>query len=219
MPEGRRIPRAAAQKPDLPPVDDAPPGPPGVIAALEKAGGELAALSLVIRTCAACGRAGDDRALGSGHPRARVLLVRDRPADEDARTGVAFSSEAESLERAFERLGMPLWWSYGASAVRCGTRAPTDGELHACSSHLLVEVEAIEPRMIVAFGDRATAAVRALDGRCGISVPAEVPAGEPVGLRPGLELLVTEPLPLGLTEPESKRRLWRDLQTMARQLR
>ena len=55
-------------------------------------------------------------------------------------------------------------------------------------------------RVVVAFGPRAVEAVRALDGRCGLVVPDEIPQGRAVRLRPGLSLIATEPLPEGVTE-------------------
>ena len=103
---------------------------------------------------------------------------------------------------------------YGTTAVRCGDAPASSDELKACASHLLVEIEAVGPRALVAFGDRALEAVGTLDGRCGIGVPDDVGRGKAVALRPGLVLLWTEALPDGVTDREAKRRLWRDLQTL-----
>jgi uracil-DNA glycosylase len=140
------------------------------------------------------------------------MLVGDRPSDDDLESEVAFSSVAEPLDKAFGALGIPLSWVYGATAVRCGSAPATTAQVDACSIHLLVEIEAVEPRVIVAFGPRAVDAVRALGGRCGLVVPDEVPQGMAVKLRPGLAMIATEPLPEGVTLKDSKRRLWRDLQ-------
>jgi uracil-DNA glycosylase family 4 len=140
------------------------------------------------------------------------MLVGERPSASDLESGGAFTDESEALDKAFEALGIPLSWVFGATAVRCGPGAATDEQIAACSVHLLVEIEATEPAVIVAFGAGAVQALRSLDGRCGIRVPDAIPQGEPTRLRPGLVAIATEPLPAGVTQKESKRRLWRDLQ-------
>lgn len=140
------------------------------------------------------------------------MLVGERPTLSDLEAGGAFTDGSEALDKAFEALGIPLSWVYGATAVRCGSDAATIEQIAACSIHLLVEVEALEPQVIVAFGAGAVQALRSLDGRCGIRVPQAVPQGEPTRLRPGLCVIATEPLPAGVTQKESKRRLWKDLQ-------
>jgi len=214
MPPGRRIPRAAdVRKPAPDPPATAPP-PAAVRRELEVAGGELSRLVGTIRACEACGRCSDERAFGSGHPLADVLLLKDVPSREDVASGAAFAKEAEPLGKAFERLGLPLVSVYGTCAVRCAGDGVTSDEIRACAPHLLVELEVLSPRVVVAFGPGAFEAVQALDGRCGISVPDEVPRGGSASIRRGLDLLVTEPLPQGVTLADAKRRLWADLQTL-----
>lgn len=210
MPPGRRtIPRAPApRRTSRPPrsEDDA------VASALvSKAAGELTALAARIRACEACERAQPRRAFGTGYPRAAVLLVSEHPSVSDLDTEGAMTDEAEALDKAFAALKIPLWWVYGSTTVRCGSAPATSGQIDACANHLLTEIEAVEPSVVIAFGPRAVDAVRALDGRCGLVVPGEVPQGRAVRLRGGLSLVATEPLPEGVTRKESKRRLWRDL--------
>lgn len=209
MPPGRKIPRAADRRADATSADEGPAGDPE----LGKAGAELSSLVSRIRACDACGRASVKRAFGSGYPRAPVMLLKDRPSAHDLRLETAFASEAEALHRAFDRLGIPFSWVYGSTAVRCGEGVPATDDSRACSAHLLVEIEAVQPQVIVVFGPRALDGLRALQGRCGIDVPEDVPGGI-VPIRPGLSLIVTESLPEGVTEAQAKRRLWRDLQEL-----
>jgi uracil-DNA glycosylase family 4 len=211
MPQGRSIPRQPPSRPRRPdpPADDAIVDP-----AITKSAGELVALAAQIRACEACRRAAPERAYGTGYVRAPILLVKEQPSVADVETGGAFADESEPLTKAFEALGIPLSWVYGSTAVRCGTAAASTDEVHACSGHLLVEIESVGPRVVVAFGERAVEAVRALDGRCGIAVPEEVGRGRPVRIRPDLELIATESLPDGVTSKDAKRRLWRDLRAL-----
>ncbi len=216
MPPGRRIPRPPADRLERPsPPPEPQHGPDaGRRDAIAKAGGELAALVGDIRACTACGRADAARAFGSGFPRAPLMLLKDAPSPQDLASGAAFAGEAEALGKALGALGIPASWAYGTTAVRCGSRGASSDELRACAGHLLVEIEAVEPSVLVVFGERAWEALEALDGRCGLAVPGGPPQGEPVHVRPGLVALPTEPLPAGVTERESKRRLWRDLQQL-----
>lgn len=181
------------------------PEPPDVPVLVAKAAGDLTALATAIRTCDAC-RGSDERfALGGGYPRAPVMLVGFRPTEPDLDAGVVFTEEADALDKAFAALGMSLSWVYGTTLIRSAGGTP-------CPDHLLFEIEAVEPRVLVAFGPRAVDGIRSLDGRCGLRVPDEVPQSTPITLRPGLVLIASEPLPDGVTQKDAKRRLWRDLQ-------
>lgn len=210
MPPGRRtIPRSPAPPRRSSRTSSSGDETPTDVA---KAAGELTALAARIRGCEACDRAFPRRSYGTGFPRAPVMLVSERPTEDDLDIEGSYALEADALDKAFGALGIPLAWVYGATAVRCGSGPATSAQIHACSVHLLLELEAVEPNVVVAFGPRAVEAVRALRGRCGLDVPDEIPQGTPVRMRPGLVLLATEPLPEGVTVKESKRRLWRDLQ-------
>jgi uracil-DNA glycosylase family 4 len=209
MPSGRSIPRPPSTRPRKPkPPDEAPE----VSTDVAKAGGELVSLASRIRACTACDRACPDRAYGTGYPRAPIMLVKERPSAADAEAGEAFVEEGEALAKAFAALGIPLSWIYGATSVRCGSSAATSDQTKACAEHLLVEIEAVLPRVLVVCGAKAFDAVRVLDGRCGLHIPDEIATGERLVVRSDLTLIVTEPLPEGVTQKEPKRRLWRDLQ-------
>lgn len=209
MPPGRRIPRPPDTPPERPPPPD--DSDADVAPDVAKAAGELSALAGGIRTCDVCGPADAPRAYGTGFPRAPVMLVKDEPSDADLESGNAFADEATALGKAFEALQIPLAWLYGTSAVKAAGARP-------CPTHLLMEVEAVQPTVLVGFGRATVDAFRELAGRCGLSVPEEVAQGEPVALRGDLVLIVTEQLPAGVTEREAKRRLWRDLQAVPKLL-
>ena len=208
MPSGRSIPRPPASRPRKP----KPPDEPQPVATdISKAGGELISLAAQIRACTACDRACAERAYGTGFPRAPIMLVKEHPSSADADAGEAFVDEAEALTKAFGALGIPLSWIYGATSVRCGSGPAASDQIKACAGHLLVEIEAVLPRVLVVCGDKALDSIRMLDGRCGIGVPEDVAPGEPVALRSDLTLVLTEPLPAGVTGKESKRRFWQHL--------
>jgi len=169
-----------------------------------KAAGDLVATASSIRLCSLCVGSEKRYALGAGYPRAPVMLVGERPTEADLETGTVFTDEADALDKAFAALGMSLSWVYGTTVFRT-----KDGV--ACADHLLAEIEAVEPRVLVAFGPRAVDGIRTLDGRCGLRVGDDFPQGTPIAVRPGLVLIATEPLPEGVRQKDAKRRLWRDL--------
>jgi uracil-DNA glycosylase len=208
MPPGRRIPRPPSTKPSRPePPADAGDTPSQVL----KAAGDLVALSGQIRECKVCGSG--PFVLGTGSPSAPVMLLKGFPSSADLESGGAFTDEADALTKAFEALGIPIGWTYGTTAVRIAatTSDPQEAIAHGVG-HLVVEIEAVGPQVIVAFGPEASAALSQLNGRCGLEVSDQLSPAELVRVRTDLQVLVTEPLPEGVTNKESKRRLWRDLQ-------
>lgn len=211
MPAGRKIPRSPSPKPTRP---DPPHEEREIDPAVRKAAGELNTGWGKIRACEACERACPDRAFGSGHPQSPIMLVKEQPSKEDLESTNAFASDAEALAKAFDALGIPISWLFGSTAVRCGFAPAQSHQVVACAQHLLTEIEAVGPRVIVAFGSRAAEAVAALDGQCGIKVPDDVGQGTPVSIRSDIVLMVTEPLPEGVTQRDAKRRLWRDLRAL-----
>jgi len=211
MPPGRSIRRPPPSRPNKPKLpDETGSAAPDLV----KASGELISLTSRIRGCTACDRACDDRTFGTGYPRAPIMLVKEHPSAADIESGGAFTEEADALTKAFEALGIPLSWVYGSTAVRCGDGAADDTQMRACAVHVLIELEAVLPRVVVAFGAKTVEVFRAVDGQCGIRVPDDVTSGEAVALRSDLTLVVTEPLPEGVTQKDAKRRLWRDLQVV-----
>ncbi len=211
MPPGRKIPRQPSARRSRPePPTDTSEAIPEVV----KAAGELMQLAAQIRECKVCGKAGSF-VLGTGSPRAPLMLLKGYPSLADLESGAAFADEAEALTKAFEALGIPLGWTYGTTAVRVAKTAAGAGSemdpIEHGASHLLVEIEAVGPRVVVAFGPEAAAVLSHLNGRCGLEVPADLPRGELVRVRTDIQVLVTETLPEGVTNKEAKRRLWRDL--------
>jgi len=208
MGPGRRIPRPPATnppRPDMPPAE-AEDTPPQVL----KAAGDLSALGGQIGECKVCGAG--PFVLGTGSPRAPVMLLKGFPSAADLESGGAFTDEADALTKAFEALGIPIGWTYGTTAARVAAADDTQEAIAHGVGHLVVEIEAVGPRVIVAFGPEASNALSQLNGRCGLEVPDPLPAAELVRVRTDLHVLVTEPLPEGVTNKEAKRRLWRDLQ-------
>ena len=104
---------------------------------------------------------------GAGRRDAALMLVGEQPGDREDRDGLPFVGPAGALlDRALEGAGIDRDAAYVTNAVKHfkwrprGRRrlhqTPRAGEIEACKPWLLAEVEAVQPRAIVALG--ATAA-------------------------------------------------------------
>ena len=111
-----------------------------------------------VRTCSMCSLC-DTRSnavVGSGPHNASVLLLGEAPGANEDRTGLPFQGLSgkiltEALSQAnLDRLSVRI-----SNVVRCrppGNRPPTPAEMDSCKSHLIEEIEALSPKIIVTLG-------------------------------------------------------------------
>ena len=136
----------------------------------------LPALEKAARGCRGCPLWKDatQTVFGVGPPSARLVLVGEQPGDREDRDGAPFVGPAGALlDRALEKAGIDRDAVYLTNAVKHfkwkprGKRrlhqTPRAGEIVACKPWLEAELEAIEPRALVALG--ATAARSLLGNR------------------------------------------------------
>lgn len=102
--------------------------------------------------------------VGDGPPRADVLLVGAAPGAQEDALGVALIGRAGHLvDRALGEAGLTRAVVYVTALVKCmppGNRDPTPGEVALCSEHLVAQVEAVEPVVVVALGAFVTKLLR-----------------------------------------------------------
>jgi DNA polymerase len=107
---------------------------------------------------------------GAGDPHARVMLVGEQPGDEEDKKGLPFVGPAgRRLDRALEAAGVDREHLYVTNAVKHfkwqlrGKRrlhkTPAQREIDACRQWLEREIQAVEPRVIVALGATAAKAL------------------------------------------------------------
>jgi DNA polymerase len=107
---------------------------------------------------------------GEGSPRARLLLVGEQPGDEEDRQGKPFVGPAgKLLRRALDDAGVAPSDVFLTNAVKHFNWEPrgkrrihkTPGQraIAACHEWLEREIEAVRPRVIVALGGTALAAL------------------------------------------------------------
>jgi uracil-DNA glycosylase family 4 len=150
----------------------------------------LVALAGVVAACRRCPAMADRRrvlGVANGLPRAKVMLVGEAPGRLGAdRTGIPFSGDASGhrLDRLLDASGWSRRDLFITNAVLCNprdghgrNRPPTRIELTNCRDHLAATLDLVRPRLVVALGRRASAALGALH-------PHTLAQAEPGALEP-----------------------------------
>lgn len=153
--------------PASPLVDDGPRTPAlGSTAAPEGDSGERRSLDAVrlelgdCRRCRLC--EGRNRIVfGDGNPDASLMFIGEGPGQEEDRRGLPFVGRAgELLTRMIERgLEIPRSEVYICNIVKCRpprNRTPQPDEVSTCKPFLDGQIDAVQPRTIVALGRPAT---------------------------------------------------------------
>jgi uracil-DNA glycosylase family protein len=132
----------------------------------------LRALRTAARRCRGCGlwECATQTVFGQGRTGAELMLVGEQPGDREDVEGVPFVGPAGGLlDRALTAAEIDREVAYVTNAVKHfkwkprGKRrlhqTPRAGEIEACKPWLLAELEAVEPRAVVAMGATAARAL------------------------------------------------------------
>lgn len=207
---------APARRPAVP---GRPAPAPSDDRAREIAAMDWPALREAVAGCTACGLCGSRRqtVFGTGHPRARWMVVGEAPGEQEDRQGEPFVGPAGQLLDAMLRaLGLtravdgdapPERRVFIANTLKCrppGNRNPAPDELERCEPFLQRQLALVQPRIILAMGRFA--------------VQSLLCSNEPIGkLRgrlheyQGVPLIVTFHPAYLLRNPPDKVRAWDDL--------
>jgi uracil-DNA glycosylase len=173
---------------------------------LERAIRELNALTRELQSCRHCPRGNLMPVLGSGHPQADVFLLKHAPVASEIEEGVAFYGRSgTALMKSLKRLSIDPLAVYGTLCVKCPV---ADASLAdpACIARVVDELAIVQPKIVVAMGEDALAALNDLD----------VPLARPVAADPGVvqpftpacEALYTPNIDDSLDEEAAKRAFW-----------
>jgi uracil-DNA glycosylase len=182
----------------------------------------LPQLAQEVSTCTKCGLATTrtQTVFARGDPDARLCFVGEAPgADEDAQ-GLPFVGRAgQLLDRMIGAMGLdPAKDVYVCNILKCrppGNRRPEPDEMASCFPYLHEQLDLVRPRVIVALGNTAVAAL--LDTRLGITKVR----GQWKLYRGILVMPTYHPSYLLRPSPqqtEAKRQAWEDLQLVMREL-
>ena len=174
---------------------------------LERAIRELNRLTHEFQECAYCPRGSLMPVLGSGHPQADVFLLKFAPSPAEIEEGVAFYGRSGSaLMKSFKRLGIDPLAVYGTLCVKCPV-ADTDLAAEECMARVGEEIAVVQPRMIVAMGLRALAALN--DLQLPLASPLESRLGEVQSLTPTIDGLFVPDIDESLDDQQAKQSFWR----------
>jgi DNA polymerase len=146
---------------------------------------------------------------GVGNPRAELMFVGEGPGADEDEQGEPFVGRAgQLLNKMIEAMGLKRSEVYIANVVKCrppSNRTPERDECDTCSPFLLRQIDAIQPKAIVALG--ATAAKALLQ----INDTMASMRSRTYEFR-GARLFVTYHPAYLLRDPRQKAETWKDLQ-------
>jgi len=173
---------------------------------LERAIRELNALTRELQSCPHCPRGNLMPVLGSGHPQADVLLLKYAPTLSEVEEGVAFYGRSgTALMKSLKRLDIDPLAVYGTLCIKCPVADPVLAE-PACISRVVDEIAIVQPKIVVAMGPDALAALNELD--IPLARRVEPQAGVVQRLTPSIEALYTPNIDDALDEEAAKRAFW-----------
>ena len=145
---------------------------------------------------------------GVGNPNADLMFVGEAPgADEDIQ-GIPFVGRAgQLLTKIIEAIGLTRDQVYIANVIKCrppGNRNPDPDEVETCEPFLFRQIDAIQPRVIVALGTFAAKALLKTQD------PISRLRGRVYDFR-GAKLIPTFHPAFLLRSPDRKRDVWDDM--------
>ncbi len=153
---------------------------------------------------------------GVGNPEADLMFVGEAPgADEDAQ-GIPFVGRAgQLLTKIIVAMGMTREQVYIANILKCrppGNRDPEPDEVETCEGFLFQQIQAVQPRIIVALGRHAAQLLLQT------KTPISKIRGEFFQFQNSLLIPTFHPSYL-LRNPSSKRQVWEDMKAVQARLR
>ncbi len=164
-----------------------------------------------IGDCVRCKLHGQGRTqivFGVGNPAADLMFVGEAPgADEDIQ-GIPFVGRAgQLLTKIVEAIGLTRDQVYIANVIKCrppGNRNPDPDEVESCEPFLFRQIDAIQPRVIVALGTFAAKTLLKTQD------PISRLRGRVYDFR-GAKLIPTFHPAFLLRSPDRKRDVWEDM--------
>jgi uracil-DNA glycosylase len=152
---------------------------------------------------------------GVGNPHADLMFVGEGPGADEDEQGEPFVGRAgQLLNNMIAAMGVKREEVYIANVVKCrppGNRTPEPDECATCSPFLIRQIDAIQPKALVALG---AVAARTLTG---LNEPMMKMRGKWFDFR-GVPLAVTYHPAYLLRDPRQKVEAWKDLQMVMKAL-
>jgi DNA polymerase len=153
---------------------------------------------------------------GVGNPKASLMFVGEAPGHDEDVQGIPFVGRAgQLLTKIIESIGLSRDDVYIANVIKCrppNNRNPEPDEVAMCEPFLFAQIDAIQPKVIVALGSFAAKTLLATDD------PISRLRGRVYTLR-GAQLVPTFHPAFLLRSPERKRDVWEDMKKVRALLR
>lgn len=157
----------------------------------------------------------DKIVIDRGNPKSAVMVISERPGENENREGLAFVGRAgELLDKIFAAIGMDTDRDLLiTNVVKCMPpvdRSPTAGEVAACLPYLEKQMALVKPKVVVLLG---AVAMRFVTGEAG-DVEMESQAGRFFTLPayPGVQFVVLYHPAFLLRDPRKKKDMWGHVQ-------
>lgn len=148
---------------------------------------------------------------GSGHPNADLMFVGEAPGADEDEQGLPFVGRAgQLLTKIIEAIDMRREDVFICNILKCrppGNRNPETDEIAACEQFLFRQIDAVKPKVICALG--ASSAKTLMQTK----EPISRIRGNLVDYR-GAKLMATFHPAYLLRNPNEKRKVWEDVQTI-----
>jgi uracil-DNA glycosylase family 4 len=140
--------------------------------------------------------------VGSGHPLGDVFLLKYQPRASELQEGVAFFGRAgNALLKSLQRLHVDPMAIYGTNCLKFA-----DGDEEESKPFLLRELHIVQPKLVVAMGERALAFLNAVEFP--LARELEAKEGELQQLTPTIQAIYTPDIDESLDEQPQKTRFW-----------
>jgi uracil-DNA glycosylase family 4 len=140
--------------------------------------------------------------VGSGHPLADVFLLKYAPRASELQEGVAFFGRAgNALLKSLQRLHVDPMAIYGTNCLKFA-----DGDEEESRPFLLRELHIVQPKLVVAMGERSVAFLNS--AAFPLARAVEPTEGELQKLTPTIDALYTPDIDESLDEAPAKTAFW-----------
>jgi uracil-DNA glycosylase len=140
--------------------------------------------------------------VGSGHPLADVMLLKYTPQPAEVQEGVAFYGRSgQAILKSLQRLHVDPMAVYGTNCVKFA-----DGDDDESRPFLLRELHIVQPKLIVAMGERALEFLNSLEFP--LSDHVEYKPGELQRFTATVQALTVPDIDTSLDEAPAKTKFW-----------
>ena len=141
--------------------------------------------------------------VGSGHPLADIMLLKFSPQPAEIQEGVAFFGRSgQAVLKSLQRLHVDPMSVYGTNCLKFGTEDPADA-----AAWLTRELSIVQPKLIVAMGERSVAFVDGLAFPLSDALDPDS-VGSIQRFTPTIQALVTPDIDEALDEAPAKSAFW-----------